>query len=593
MRTGGNAVRLSAGGAAVLAALLAPGCDVSWNFRAKGDNVVVEGQSGGAAASARALSLEVDGDRALTTRPGGEVVLRFTRELDPSTARGAVRVEDETRGLSPVPVEVETRGRELVLRARDAAGWRPGSVLAVRVAGLPSLGAPGTAEGNALPADAAVRVQVRAPRPPARVAPFLVSSEPADGAAAVDPVAAVVLRFSEPMDARALNGGSRDPRRAPLALTADGADLPYRCFLDRERRELTVLPESPFPAGSEVVLLLAARVRDAGGNGLARSSPRRVAFTVAVDAPSGGAGRLVEAFEDRERLDPLGTTVRWNDPAEPGVLSGILEPRVLPIGGGGEFGAGGDAAILLDPRGGSFRMLVTAAELGDEARVLKGLLLASAPGGLPGELLEPRVRVAPLPALLLAGAGDDDAPWQGVTEGLRGASPRGADGVLALPFRHPVAVCGAEGILVEVSWAGVAGTMILRAARHEEPRCLLYGPGPDPAVLRTAPVLGLEAVGDRAAARSAWMDAGVPAPSWQEPRVRPAAYPARAAIQLQGAPALPDGSGPDASRATGWTADPTALDGLRWIRFRVLFSEGGPGAPAASVDEIALPFVGR
>jgi hypothetical protein len=460
------------------------------------------------------------------------------------------------------------------------------------VAGLPSLAALRAAEGDALPEEAAVRVLVRAPRRTDRVPPRLVRSEPADGTSGADPTAPVVLLFSEPMDARAFSAAAwgaaaGDPGRSPVLVASGGAPIPCRGWLDRTRTELTVLPEVPFPAGTEVEVRLTDRVRDASGNPLAGDAPRRIVFTTAGAAPVDGSGRIVEAFEDRAQLDPLGTTVRWNDPATPGVLSGVLEPAAI------EVGAGGDSALLLDPRGGSFRMRVTTGDLGDEARVLKGLQLLAAPGSAPGEILEPAVRVAvpggPFPA---DPADADGLPWQEVTEGLRGATAKGAEGTFSLPFRHPVAYSGSAGILVEVSWKGVAGRVILRAARHEDLRCWLYGAGFEPAVLRTAPVLRVEAVGVRAVARSRWMDAGRPA-SWQEPRVRPTQDPGRVTLQLQGAPGSAEGPGPDLSRATGWTQDPAALDGMRWVRFRATFPDGEPGAPAAVIDEIALPFAAR
>ncbi len=532
-------------------------------------------------------------------RPGGEVVLRFSRPLDPATAWGAVRVQDEDRGGAPVLVEVEARGSELVLRARGGEEWRPGSVLGVRVAGLPSLSALRAAEGDALPGETAVRVQVRAPRRTDRVPPRLLQSEPADGAAGADPTAPVVLLFSEPMDARSLGAAAwaaaargaaaGDPDRAPVLVSAGGTPVPCRGWLDRTRTELTVLPGVPLPAGTEVEVRLTDLVRDASGNPLAEGTSRRIAFTTAAAAPVDGSGRIVEAFEDRARLDPLGTTVRWDDPASPGVLSGVLEPVAL------EVGPGGDSALLLDPRGGYFRMRVTAADLGDEARVLKGLQLLAAPGSAPGEILEPAVRVAvpggPFPA---DPADADGLPWQEVTEGLRGATARGAEGTFSLPFRHPVSYPGAGslGLLVEVSWKGIAGRVILRAARHEDLRCWLYGAGFEPAVLRTAPVLRVETVGARAVARSRWMDAGGAA-SWQEARVRPAQDPGRVALQLQGAPAAADGAGPDLSRATAWTQDPAALEGMRWVRFRATFPDGEPGALPAIIDDIVLPFVAR
>ncbi len=460
------------------------------------------------------------------------------------------------------------------------------------MAGLPSLAALRAAEGDAFPADASVQVRVRAPRRTDRVPPRLLSSEPADGSAGADPASAVVLRFSEAMDARAFvpsswDAAARAAGRAPVEIACGGTALPCRGWLDRTRTELTVLPEAPFPAGAAVQVLLSERLRDAAGNTLAADAPRSVSFTTAGEAPADGSGWLVEAFEDRARLDPLGTTVRWNDPASPGVLAGVVEPVAL------ESGTGGDAALLLDPRGGSFRAWIAAAEVGDEARVLKGVQLLAAPGSLPGEILEPSVRVAlpegpGLPAFLDA----DGTAWQEVTEGLRGASAKGAEGVFSLPFRHPVGCSGATGFLVEVSWKGIAGRVILRAAHHEELRCWLCGGDFEPVVLRTAPVLRVETVGARPVARSRWMDAGRPA-SWQEPRVRPGTDPGRVVLQLQGAPAAADGAGPDPARATAWTQDPAALEGMRWVRFRATFPEGEPGVPPAVVDEIALPFVAR
>jgi hypothetical protein len=600
MRLGPRRFRPAAAAAVLLpslaSGLLSSGCDLSWNFTAKSDNVTVEGHSETSALSSGPLALEPLEGLTRSTRPGGEVVLAFTRPLDPGTARDAVRVEDEAR--APLPVDVEVRGRDLALRARGgAAAWRPGTVLVVRVAGLPSLAALRAEGGEALSEDAVVRVLVRAARRTDRTAPVLVASDPAPGAAGVDPSAPVVLRFSEPMDPRAFSVAARTRGAAgtgayPVLATAGGSPVAVRAWLDRARTELTILPELPFPAGAAVEVELTERVRDAAGNPLVAGSARRLAFTTAGDAPADGTGRIVEAFEDRERLDPLGTTVRWDDPAARGVLCGVLEPTALEAGAA-QPGESIDAAFLLDPRGGSFRLLLTPAELGSEPRVLKGLQVLAAPGTNPGEILEPAVRLAPSQGLLPPDlAATDDLPWLAATEGLRGAVPRGAEGAFPLPFRHPVAWTGSGWILVDVSWRGVAGRVVLRAARHEDFRCAASAAGLEPDILRTAPVLRVEALGERAVAQSRWMDAGKPC-SWQEPRVRPTPDPARAIVQVQGAPCIPRGSAPDPSRATPWTQDPAALEGMRWIRFRVLFPEGDPGAAPAAIDEIALPFTAK
>jgi hypothetical protein len=578
---GGNAGRRWwTGAVALLPSLLASACDGSASGPGR------DGQ-GTPAAQEGVLALEPDDGLARTVRPGGEVVLRFTRPIQGTTARGAVRVEDETRGRAPVQVEAEARDRDLVLRARGGTGWRPGAVLSVRVAGLPSLSALRAAEGDALPAELRVRVQVRSPRRTDRVPPVMSGSDPADGAVGVDPAAQVLVRFTEAMDVRSFDEGAGTPGRGTIRVLADGEPVPVRAWLDRTRTELTLQPEFPFPPAASVEVVLTDRVRDAGGNPLQAGTPRRISFSTAAVAPGDDAGRTVETFEDRSRLDPLGTTVRWGDPSAPGVLCGAVEAGTLDVG------TGGDAALLLDPRGGAFRVLATPAELGDEGRVLKGLLLLAAPGSLPGELLEPAVRVAPMTALLPADPREMDAlPWMEATEDLGGATARGSDGSIALPFRHPVPYSGAGSVLVEVSWKGTAGTILLRAARHAEPRCVLSAVDLEPAVLRIAPVLRLESVGNRAAARSLWMDAGAPV-SWGEPRVRPVQDPARTTLRFQGAPGLPDGSGPDLARATAWTEDPVLLEGMRWIRFRAHFPAGAPLAAPAVIDEISLPFTRR
>jgi hypothetical protein len=427
-----------------------------------------------------------------------------------------------------------------------------------------------------------VQVLVRSARRTDRESPMVVSTEPAAGAEEVDAGAPVVIRFSEAMEVRALTFAAPDGGEGrAVELRADEAPVPFRAFLDRERRSLTVLPDLPFPPGARVAVVLGDRVRDAAGNPLDPASPRTLRFTA---APRPAAlGRVVESFEDGDHLDPLGTTVRWNDPASPGVLEGVIEPRAIETGLGN-----GEGSLLLDPRGGTLRTFIPAAELGDEARTLKGLLLVPASGAVPGELLEPRVRVAPA-ASLLAAAPEGEFAWVDATGSLRGVSPRGPDGLLAIPFRHPFPWKPGTGLAVEVSWAGVAGTILLRAGLLETPRTLLQGAEPAPAALRLSPVLRLDAVGERAAARSAWRDAGAAAPSWQEPRLRPAVAAGALRVELQGAPESPDGGGPDASRATPWTQDPAALEGLRWARFRVLFE----GADPAAIDELTLPFVGR
>lgn len=569
--------------AAALAALSLPACDGSYSFRSEHRSGTASG-TGGAVVTYAALALDgsAGGAAPAAVRPGSEIVIRFTAPLDESTVRSAVRVEDESRDRAPVPVDAAVRGRELALRPLDAAGWRAGSILGVRVAGLPSLRALRGRDGSALGGEEVLRVRVRPARVTDRSAPTVAETDPVPGAGDVPPSAPIVVRFSEAMDVRVLTfaarGGEPD---LPLALEQDGGPVPFRAFLDRGRRVLTVLPEVPFAPGAAVALRLGDRVRDAAGNGLDPATIRELRFTTA--AVGATAGRLVEEFEGAERMDPLGTTVRWDAPASPGVLEGVLEPAAIETGAGAQEGA-----LLLDPRGGTMRVFVPAAELGDEERTLKGLHLVAAPGGLPGELLEPRVRVAVSPGLLPA-AGEPEPAWTDATGALRGASARGPDGVLALPFQRSTAWRGGPGLLVEVSWKGVAGSVVLRAGLHDATRTLLQGADPVPTSLRLAPLLRLEAVGERAVARSRWMDGGADAPSWQEPRLRPAPSPGSCRVELQAAPPLEDGSGPDAARATAWSADATTLEGLRWVRFRVIFE----GPETAVVDELALPFLAR
>lgn len=567
-------------GAALAAAVLLAGCDVSWAFRAKQDNVTVAGRSGGASGSAALSLLPAAEGGPGSLRRDAEAVLRFSAPLDPLSVRGAVRVEDPGRPGAAVPVEASARGGDLVLRPAAPGGWRPGATLVVRVAGLPSLRALRTAEGDPLAADAEARFTVRSSRPRDRSSPVLEGSDPPAGADAADPGAPVVLRFSEAMDPRGLAVESRGSPWEAVRLEADGRPVPFRSFLDRERRELTLLPAAGLPPSAAVAVELTDRARDASGNRLSPDSPRRIEFRT---GPAGdGSGRVVEAFEDDRAVDPLGTTVRWNHPSEPGVLSGVLEPRVLATGVGGE-----ESAIRLDPVGGSLRFLVPAEELGDEPRVLRGLHLALAPGAVSGEILEPRVRAAALPpGPASPSEGPEESAWQELADGIRGGPARGPGGSIPLVFRHPCRHDGATTLVFELSWTGTAGTVYLRASRNDDARSLLQG-----VPLRVSPVVRFDAVGERPVARSLWFAAEGASPAWQEPLLLPSA--AGAAVRLQGAPDAADGSGPDVDRASAWTDDPAALAGLRWIRFRVLFADPAPGAVPAAIDRIDLPWAGR
>jgi hypothetical protein len=566
--------------AAVLSLPLLPGCGGDWAFKSDHSRDGDSKPSGGATIGYQRLALEPSpGGRLPATRPGSEVILRFTGALDPASARGAVRVEDGTRG--PVAAEVAVRGRELVLRPRSGTSWRPGGKLLVRVSGLPSLRALRSASGDPLDRDVEVIVTVRSPRRTDRTAPVLLSSEPARGALGVDPAAPLHLRFSEAMDVRALSIDSRGSPWDPVRVEAGGEALPYRAFLDRSRTGLTLLPLGGLPPETEVTVELGDRVRDASGNRLDRDSVRTVRFAT---GPAGPGGLLVEAFEDGRRLDPLGTTVRWNHHSEPGVLSGVLESLVLETGAGGE-----ERALLLDQTGGTLRVFVPASELGDEPRVLKALHLVAAPGSAGGEILAPRLRVAPVEGPAVGALGDvdpldavDPEAWQEMAGETVRCNVRG--GVYAIVFRHPLIHDGVSGLAVEFSWSGTRGSVILRATRDESPTVSISGPGPVRPGYRLAPVLRVGCVGARAVARSRWMDAGTASPSWLTPVPSPA--PAGASVRLQGAPAGPDG-GPDLLRASDWTDDPAALEGMRWIRFRVVF-----GSPAA-LDRLDLPFVAR
>ncbi len=569
-------MRRFAGIPALLLAASAAGCGGEWSARSDNSSDGSSSTTGGVVVAHRRLVLEpAPADRLPTTLPGSEVVLRFSAPLDADSARGAATVEDPSRG--PVPVEAEVRGRELVLRPRAGGSWRPGGTLRVRVAGLPSLNSLRSADGDPLDRDATVEVTVRSPRRTDRTPPVLLSSDPPAGAAAVDPEAPVVLRFSEPMDPRALNQEGRGSPFDAVILEADGRVIPFHGFLDRTRTELTLLPMGGLPPWAEVRVDLGARVRDAGGNPLDLASPREILFTTGA---AGTGGLLVEAFEDEGNLDPFGTTVRWNHPADSGVLSPVMEPRTFEAAPAGEI-----RSLRLDPRGGTLLLVVPCTDLGDEPRILTALHLVAAAGTAGGEILEPRLRVAAGPALRLW-EGVDPAAWRPAAELPSAGLARG--GVVPLPFRHPVRHDGASDLALELTWSGTTGTVNLRAVRCEELGVFVLGPGPEAAGFRLCPVVRLEGVGTRAVARSRWLDSGAETPSWLPPVPLPRAP--GTVVRLQGAPS--DGRGlPDAAAATEWTEDPAALLGMRWIRFRVLFD---PGArPEAALDRLDLPFVAK
>ena len=106
------------------------------------------------------------------------------------------------------------------------------------------------------------------------LAPRLLSSDPGDGALAVDPHASLRVTFSEPLAAVA--GGWS------LA-TAAGTALAAVATLDGDT--LTLRPAAPLPPQTAIRLALAAAITDRAGNPLA--DPPTLQFTTAdTDAPA-------------------------------------------------------------------------------------------------------------------------------------------------------------------------------------------------------------------------------------------------------------------------------------------------------------------
>jgi len=378
-----------------------------------------------------------------------------------------------------------------------------------------------------------------------------------------------------------------------LRILAGGREVSFRVVLDRRREVATLIPEGGLPPGVSVRVELGPAVADVAGNPLAADSPRAVAFDTAEEDVAGPAAPVAWVFEEFEGdacLDRRGTTVPWADPASPGVLVGLAAALPLEVRSGPR-----GHPFALDPRGGRIQVLLPAEDLGEEPRALTAVVLLGAPDAWRGEVLDPEVRLGPA-AGTPGPEGDLNflAPPVLVAEGPRAVAARGPEHEFALPFRRPYAYDGRTDLLLEVSFAGVAGGgVVLQGSGAGGPRSVVLGRvAPAGAVHAGAPDLRVVGVGERAVARSNWIDSGADAPSWGVPRLRPPAYRAPPLVELQGAPAREDGRGPDPDRRSRWTTNPAEIEGMRWVRFRVLFEFPNPVSPDV-VDDLAIPFSPR
>ncbi len=579
---GGGAWPSPRGAAAGLVLLLA-GCDLS--FRHDDGDTRVEGRVRGEGAAALVLA-SPGGEAPSSIRADGELRIRFSDGLDPLTVRGAVRVVDLSRERDPVAVLCRVEGERLVVRARSDRGFRPGARLEVTIAGRPSVRALRSRRGASLDEDSRLEVDILSRRRADRVAPVLLSSSPADGDVDVDPDGTLSLVFSEPLDPLSVGPGEVPLGRGGVRVLADGRPLPMAAHLDRHRSTLTLLAgagDAGLPGAAEVVVEIGPRLRDRDGNRLDAESPRTVRFRTAPrHMTSPVRGHFVESFDDDLAADPLATTAAWADPAHPGVLRGAPAPRSLEV-----TAAGVPRPLPLDPGGGVVRLPVLAVDLGPEPRYLTSLHVRGMAGPGAGELLGVRVRLAPL-ALLASPWGDagDGSGWRVVVAGEGLVAPVGPEHLYSFPFLQEFRHDGLTDLVVEISWSGVTGPVLLAGHGRERPGGGAGGAAPP------LPDLRFDGIGERAVAQSRWFDAGGDGVTWLAPRAGPSAGAGGVRVEVQAAPASEAHGGPDADRASPWVSGGEQTTAGRWVRFRVLFDDPG-AAPPALVDDVVLPFLRR
>ena len=115
--------------------------------------------------------------------------------------------------------------------------------------------------------------------------PRVVEVEPGDGERGVGPVAAIRLRWSEPLAPGSFGPGSLELR------DASGVNVESTISLDLSRTRASLLPSSPLAYGSSYTIVVAADLRDA--RGLALEGDREFSFSTSVRAARGAGAELV------------------------------------------------------------------------------------------------------------------------------------------------------------------------------------------------------------------------------------------------------------------------------------------------------------
>jgi len=132
------------------------------------------------------------------------------------------------------------------------------------------------------------------------VAPDITQVAPASGATAVEPDAAIVLRFSEPIDRASVTSAS-------LRLTKAGVAVPTSTAFSEGDRTATLTPTSPLALNTTFTIDVTTQIRDVAGNSL--SSSRSSAFkTKSPDTASPKVMAIAPA--DKAVNVPVGTDIR-------------------------------------------------------------------------------------------------------------------------------------------------------------------------------------------------------------------------------------------------------------------------------------------